>query len=157
MGRKKQDIHQRFWKFVDVLGGVAGCMLWRGAKDQDGYGLFQWGVEDTRRAHRIAYAWNQGCDLAPSELHVMHSCDTPSCVNPEHLSLGTPKDNTQDMIKKGRYRTLVGEEHPSAKLRKADATRIRSSTLSAGDLAREFGVSRSTVYDIRHNRIWTQP
>jgi hypothetical protein len=85
---------------------AAMCWLWRGARTSAGYGSF--GIvalkhhEVTRPAHRVAYVMAHG-DL-PAGVLVMHSCDTPLCVNPAHLSLGTDADNVRDAISKGRMR-----------------------------------------------------
>ena len=81
----------------------SGCWLWIGAKFYNGYGCFK----DRRRgwarsvgAHRIA--WEVWCGQIPEGILVCHSCDTPACINPTHLFLGTPSDNTVDSWKKGR-------------------------------------------------------
>lgn len=85
-----------FWARVDKSGD---CWEWTGAKKPAGYGAFNAnGV--SHNAHRYSYALASG-PIAPG-MFVMHSCDNPSCVNPAHLSLGTPKENTRDMISKKR-------------------------------------------------------
>lgn len=75
------------------------CWLWATTKDRKGYG--QWFAYGRRqRAHRMAY--ESFVSEIPDGLWVLHKCDVPPCINPDHLFLGTAQDNTQDMIKKGR-------------------------------------------------------
>lgn len=91
---------KRFWDKVDTSGD---CWLWTGSKTRKGYGLFN--LEGrTVRAHRLAYELHTG---RPPSGHVLHSCDTPACVNPSHLRAGTPADNTRDMDDRGRRRRPV--------------------------------------------------
>jgi hypothetical protein len=78
---------------------VDGCWIWIKSKDEDGYGN-AWHEGKKIAAHRLSFKLNVG-DI-PKGMFVCHTCDTPSCINPEHLFLGTPKDNTKDMINKGR-------------------------------------------------------
>jgi hypothetical protein len=76
-----------------------GCLLWLGKVGTDGYGLFKVGGK-RRAAHRVSYEIHKG--PIPPGLWVLHRCDTPACVNPEHLFLGTHADNMRDMVAKGR-------------------------------------------------------
>jgi hypothetical protein len=78
------------------------CLLWTGVTKRDGYGVIGIGRGKQYRVHRIA--WEVKYGAVPQGLLVCHKCDTPLCVNVDHLFLGTPKDNTQDMIRKGRRR-----------------------------------------------------
>jgi len=77
-----------------------GCWLWEGSKTKKGYG--QIGYRNrVRRAHRMAYELKHGEGSAEGA-QVLHTCDNPPCVNPAHLFVGTPQDNTDDMVAKGR-------------------------------------------------------
>lgn len=91
------DILDRFFRFVQKK--PSGCWEWTGSKDKDGYGKFS--LNGDMRAHRASYVLFIG--KLKNGLFVCHSCDNPSCVNPEHLWQGTPKDNITDMYKKKRH------------------------------------------------------
>ena len=84
-----------------------GCWVWLGGRNLKGYGHIEY---HGRRylVHRLFYALNKG---EPGDLIVRHSCDNPSCVNPDHLSLGTHADNIADMVSKGRHRWAGNKEY----------------------------------------------
>lgn len=84
-----------------------GCWEWTAGKNSDGYGNFNYNKK-TIRAHRASYLMHKG--EIPKGIMVCHHCDNPPCVNPEHLFLGTAKDNDQDSRTKGRQPT---KDHPS--------------------------------------------
>lgn len=100
------EVSARFWAKVDVSAGGAACWLWLAGVDHCGYGQFGVPVPGARtyfapvKAHRFAYRDRAG--PIPAGMVVMHACDTPACVNPAHLSLGTAEDNRRDMQAKGR-------------------------------------------------------
>ena len=127
---------ERFFSHVDITNG---CWLWTGALDRKGYGRMGDGTKRTVFAHR--FAWRQTRGPIPAGLHVLHACDTPACVRPAHLFLGTHADNMADMTAKGR--STRGERNGQSKLTRElviDA-RVRYSqgeTLHA--LAKEYGV-----------------
>src|SRR5215203_4615013 len=81
---------KRFWSKVDKN---QACWLWTGGKCSGGYGKFMWG--NIKAAHRLAYEYCNNGPI-PAGLFVLHKCDTPACVNPEHLYLGTHEDNMAD-------------------------------------------------------------
>ncbi len=96
----RQPLADRFWAKVDKSGE---CWLWTGARSgRNRYGYFGLGGkrDGIARAHRVAYELTIGS--IPDGMVVCHKCDTPHCVNPSHLFVGTPKDNTEDMLRKGR-------------------------------------------------------
>lgn len=90
----------------------SGCWNWIAGRNERGYGRFRVG-DRTLAAHRVAFAISRGAD--PGELFVCHSCDNPSCVNPDHLWLGTNADNLRDCVNKGRWPSALG---PDARCRK---------------------------------------
>jgi hypothetical protein len=85
-------------------------------------------------------------------MFTLHSCDNPPCCNPAHLSAGTPRENVEDAQRKGRH--IRGERVGSARLTESDVMAIRSSPKGAVALGREYGVSASTICDIRFWRTW---
>jgi hypothetical protein len=109
-GRKRAPQGMPPVQKVDWIGWTEdenGCWIWNGRRDRDGYGL----MDDLRgvpvAVHRVAYGKWVGS--IPDGLVVMHSCDNPPCINPEHLGFGTQVDNLQDMWRKGRgYRQPKG-------------------------------------------------
>lgn len=95
------EMLERFWAKVDIK-DENSCWLWTASLNSKGYGSF--GINGSGvSAHKISWALakNNGI-LSEPRAHIMHSCDTRNCVNPNHLSLGTPKDNAQDALSKGR-------------------------------------------------------
>lgn len=86
----------------------SGCWLWTAGLTTNGYGstmIRVQGKQYARRAHRLSYELH--CGEIPDGMFVCHKCDTPACINPDHLFLGSPKDNVVDMIQKGRRATFV--------------------------------------------------
>lgn len=128
-----------------------GCWEWKGFRS-NGYGRF--GVNyKTEYAHRVS--WNLYKGEIPFGLFVCHKCDNRGCVNPKHLFLGTPKDNTQDMMKKKRHviakvSLARNETHQSAKLKNHQVKFIRKSKLKSHDLALRFGVHLTTINRIKN-------
>jgi hypothetical protein len=132
-----------------------GCWNFLGNKDKDGYGVFSHGRGKQLRAHRASFEFYN--KTSADGLLVCHSCDNPSCINPDHLFLGNPKDNTQDMIKKGRKANCQGSNHPLAKLNELDVISIkeqRSLGKKLIDIANQFGITFQTVSEICKGRTW---
>ena len=146
---------ERFWAKVNK-DAPNGCWLWTACIVSGGYGIFRF--EDRgQAAHRIA--WKLLIGPIPNGLQICHNCpggDNPACVNPDHLFLGTQKDNIQDCIAKGRWNPpkIFGESNPNHKLSIPDVTLIRelaSQGISFREIGRRFGVTHGTVGGIcRH-------
>lgn len=140
-------------RLLEKVEKTDACWLWTGAKNKDGYGqLFVDGI--AKSTHRISWEVHHGA--IPDGLHVLHKCDNPPCVNPDHLFLGTNQDNVVDRESKGRnfVSRNVGISNPSAKITQANADEIRDSNLTQKELAAKFGVSISLVSAIKKNKVW---
>jgi hypothetical protein len=87
-------------------------------------------------------------------LFVLHKCDTPRCINPEHLFLGTQKDNMQDRDKKGRHAKIRGESHSQSKLTEKEVSEIKTSKLSQRKLAKIYNIDPSYVCRIKQGKAW---
>lgn len=145
---KRPDvISQRFWQHVDKRGSNE-CWKWNGTIDHSGYGVLA--VRGKRlAAHRLSWIFAHG--EIPSGMVICHRCDTPPCVNPSHLFLGTLSDNTQDMIRKGR------NFNGTTKLTPEQVVEIRSPqsiTRRLADVASDYGVHYMTIFNIRHRISW---
>jgi len=145
---------ERFWRRVDKSGD---CWLWTGHESAAGYGRFQLAGRGGKYVgpHRFSYEMANG--PVPDGMVVMHSCDNRLCVNPDHLSVGTHRDNTADMIAKGRKVTVVsnGTANGKSKLTPAQVRFIRASTLSQSATARLLGVDNTTVRGVLSGRTWS--
>jgi hypothetical protein len=126
-----------------------GCVVWLGHQSKDGYGIMRIGsrTDGTRkleRTHRLM--WKLACGSVPRNKQVLHRCDVPACINPDHLFLGTNADNVSDKVRKGRARGMPGEQHPRVRLTDADVHQIRQ-LFKAGahrqHIADRFGISRN--------------
>jgi hypothetical protein len=134
----------RFWAQTERVGD---CILWTGAT-QNGYGALTVGGVSVR-AHRWIYEQTKGA--IPAGLFILHACDTPTCVNPEHLRAGTQVDNMQDAKSRGRLFAMPGEGHGLHQLSTADVIAIRErGAIGVGFalLAKEYGVSKRTIGSI---------
>lgn len=127
-----------------------GCWIWMKDVDAGGYGTIR--VGKMMKAHRASWVAFKG--EIPDELKVLHSCDVPSCVNPEHLFLGTQTENMQDMYRKGRQPSIRGGDNPNARLTEAQVIAIKSSKLGASELARQFGITPTMASYIKRGKSW---
>jgi predicted XRE-type DNA-binding protein len=132
-----------------------GCWLYP-AKGSRGYGSVTVGSRydgtvGVRRPARIAYEGSHG--PIPAGMSVCHRCDNRSCVNPEHLFLGTSKDNAEDMVIKGR--SCRGNKNARAILTQDDVIAIRRAAGTQREIADRFGISRPHVSSILSCRRWS--
>lgn len=137
-----------------------GCWIWTGRLKDTGYGeINPGGRSSPRGAHRISYELFKG--EIPKGMYVLHKCDVRCCVNPDHLFIGTAKDNTQDMMSKGRgkYVARYGEDCPQAKLSRKDVEDIRKrykSGESRGSIAKDYTVTPKHIYQVAVGRCWNK-
>lgn len=145
----------RFWAKVEKADD-AGCWEWTGTKP-NGYGYIKFEGRDRQATHVVWYlTYGQ---WPPEGLSVCHACDTPSCVNPQHLFLAPHAINMRDMALKGRAKPsrLKGEANPAAKLDKRTVRRIRERYAqgeSQAALAREYSLHREYVGKIVRRQAW---
>lgn len=143
----------RFWRKVDVQ-GPDDCWLWTGATWDNGYGKMYLPGPVPFGAHRASWMIANQANQ-PEGLHVCHECDVKPCVNPSHLYLGTPFDNSQDAVE--RHLVAHGSRQGSAKLTEADIPVIRvlhAQGVSQVEIAGRFGVSQGTIWQITTGRYW---
>jgi hypothetical protein len=136
--------------------GPGKCWNWKRGKSSAGYGGVYFGKKRFY-AHRVMYELFIGA--VPSGMEVCHKCDNPSCVNPEHLFIGTHKDNMRDMADKGRWPilSLPGSANPSSKLKENQVMDIIAELRNGSNgaaLARKYGVTRTTIGYIKHGKKW---
>ena len=143
-------------KFLSQIEISDGCWAWLGATRTGGYGEF-WSDSPKRllASHRISWGLHFG-DI-PEGLSVLHKCDNPRCVNPEHLFVGTQADNIHDMVRKGRKRggAPTGEKHFRAVLSSAASKELLEATGTIREISRRFSVSLSTVKRVRAKTHWS--
>ncbi len=163
-----QEAQMRFWAKVKISDD---CWIWTASKNNDGYGQFGLGNGNMRPAHRISWVLKNGS--IPNGMCVLHKCDNPPCVNPDHLFLGTIADNNHDRDSKGRHRPLLGksngmyggkhaargERQHLAKLTALEVLSIREILSKGGTsflaLSKRFGVSDVTISHIFKRKTWT--
>lgn len=131
---------------------MSGCWLWVGMETRHGYGEIRRGGKRDGRvlAHRLSWQIHNG--PIPDGMVVCHRCDTPACVNPDHLFVGTQAENIADMWSKGRG--AAGESAPSAKLSESDVKAIIADSRTQEEIAADYGVSSSHVSMIQTGRQW---
>lgn len=141
---------------LDVFWGrvhkTATCWLWLGATDTFGYGQFLLPGEERISAHRFSYQLVHG--PIPTGMIVMHSCDVPACINPDHLSVGTRGDNNRDATRKRR--NAFGEKNGHARLTTAQVQSIRADPRSQAEIARAYGVTQSHISRIMSGDVWAK-
>lgn len=141
----------RFWKFV-LKGDVDSCWNWRGWTNRQGYANFKVnGV--THKAHRVSYELTNG--PIPTGLLVCHQCDNPSCMNPNHLFVGTHQDNATDKMNKGRFVKMIGDKngarlHPERLARGNNSgARLHIEKMPRGERHGRAKLTTAQVADIR--------
>jgi len=142
-----------------------GCWNWDKAVKSFGYGYMTIGsrsdgTRNTITAHRASYS--EFKEPIPEGLWVLHKCDNPKCVNPDHLYLGTRTENVRDMVNRGRLSPQTGENNSNAKLSWVDVRAIRAERSSLKtpyrQMAKKYGLKHHTsVMDICNGKSWKEP
>lgn len=153
--RVKESREAKFWRYVNKQDN---CWLWLGSRYSNGYGRLLYDKAQIL-AHRVAWELTNG--LIPNGLFVCHHCDNKLCVRLDHLFLGTPKDNTADMVNKGRHYKhpkgqLAGENNPNSKLTNVDVIAIRNTTSPRRIIAEKFSISLSTVNNVLNHKTFVE-
>lgn len=132
----------------------SGCSLWMGATNEHGYGYLTIAGKQVK-AHRASWSVANG-DIPPA-MCVLHRCDNPACVNPDHLFLGTQAENVRDMLSKRRWKAPYrrrGAESHLCKLTEDQVRFIFASSKSSRELAVRFGIGQEHVNSIKGKRVW---
>lgn len=145
-------------RFESMVAKSSGCWLWIGSQSDDGYGRFNSRLFSNRyRAHRFAWFLRHG-QFPADGLVVCHACDTPLCVNPDHLWLGTNAENILDMWHKGRANPgrPQGEANGTSKLTDDDVIQIRRDYRNGLGcrMGREYGVSAQVIHAVVTRKTW---
>lgn len=140
---QRGSVEQRFYQKINK---TDGCWYWTGSLNHCGYGTFNC-RDKTWLAHRLSYQWSVGS--IPDGYSVLHKCDNPKCVRPDHLFLGTQADNVVDMMAKGRCRSRKLVESEVLEIRRRMASKEHR-----GRIAREFGVSYALLFAIANKKLW---
>lgn len=133
---------------------INGCWLWKGNLSRDGYGKTSY----SKTLHRLS--WETFYGEIPKEKYVCHKCDVKNCFNPEHLFLGTPKENSQDALKKGIICTDEKKQirrEKIAKLSPSDVEKIRNlldMKIPIRKIAQSMKMSRGAIEGIKYNKTW---
>lgn len=153
----RTPIAERF-KGKYIVRDDTGCWQWTSSTQEGRYGVIWFADGKSKLAHRVSFELHVG--PIPEGLLICHRCDNGLCVNPDHLFLGTTKDNHDDMVSKGRGPRQAGEWNPGSKLTITQVEQIRQlkdSKLSQNEVATSFSVSRGTIRDIWKGRSWVLP
>lgn len=158
-GKYSRDtLENRFWRQVDKKSDNE-CWIWSGTKNKKGYGCIikDDGSRKRHLAHRASYIINKG--EIPDGLYVLHSCDNPSCVNPNHLRVGTQSENIKEAFDKGRkvQPILFGEKNPKSKLTIEQVKFIKANPqLGHKHIADMFCLSPNCIRGVRIGRTWKE-
>jgi|SRR5687767_9763401 len=150
--RIAENFPKHFWSYVKQ-GDEDECWPWTGYTSNKYGSICR--LSKMVRSHRVAYELAKG--PIPEGIKVLHTCDNPPCCNPNHLFLGTQKDNTLDCIAKNRFVVMHGSKNGNSKLKEKDVLQIRArfkKGQSCASIAKSFRVSASTIELIRNGRLW---
>jgi len=152
---RKRQITEQYFEENTVRIAESGCQIWMGCLSKGGYGGLKNGLRK-QRAHRVMWELRHG-PLKDGAV-VCHRCDVPSCVNPDHLFMGTYADNNADTWRKGRgrYAVMRGSQNAHSKLTEDGVILIRNMALAlpTQQIADQFGINAETVRRIVRGQSW---
>ncbi|KKK63698.1 hypothetical protein LCGC14_2991680 [marine sediment metagenome] len=152
MNPKNRNTEQDFWKMANIPEIPNACWPWNRKSMVKGYGRVDYQGKQYR-AHRLAYGLAYG--PFDTKMMVLHLCRKRSCINPNHLYLGTAKDNATDAVLDGT--NVKGEKHAGSKLNERDVIKIRAlheNGVRQCDLARMFPVSARAISFVLNRETW---
>jgi hypothetical protein len=167
MVNQKGDSPYRFGRtlrerlFSRIIKQDDECWIWTGSKAESGHGHINVGKNKMMKTHRLSWIFLRG--PIPDGLCVLHHCDVPACINPDHLYVGTVQNNVDDMWARGRQPKDYNhppqdcENNPNALLSNKQVAEIKRMLLDGKrqvDVARMFGVSRFVIWSISKGRTW---
>jgi len=133
----------------------SGCWLWLGSVNEHNYGRV---IYKGKRIYAHRHSWEAFNGEIPEGLKVLHKCDNPLCINPDHLFLGTQSDNMKDKVSKNRQHRLKGEDHGQSTLTDKDVLEIRNKYIprkyTAKILSKEYNTSIQNIRSILYRRSW---
>jgi hypothetical protein len=149
--RLRRPLEIRFWEKVLIIPEHA-CWEWIGGFNGRGYGQMTYNKKP-RKAPQVSWYLHTG---EWPKLWVLHHCDNRACVRPEHLYLGTRKDNIRDMMlrKRNKIPNKRGEEQGLSKLKEKDILKIRQDKRPSRSIAKAYGVAQSTIISVLHRETW---
>ena len=142
-------LSEKYLEKRTVVLAESGCWIWMLSTTKGGYGKASVGGK-SELAHRAVWEARNG--PIPEGLLLCHKCDTPSCVNPYHMFLGTHQHNALDMVSKGR--SAKGEKSAKAKLSAGLVETIRQMRGPRKKIAEKMGVSETTIWLVQNNVTW---
>lgn len=150
---KEEKLERLRMNFENKVIKKHGCWEWKGCFDKNGYGLLPSGYHKQDKAHRVSWKLYKG--EIPIGLQVCHHCDNPKCSNPDHLFVGTSKDNARDMAEK--FRGTCGSKNWNCKLCEDDVKTIIQRLqmgVTMTRIAKDFKVSVARISDIKNMKAW---
>jgi len=145
-------------RFEKLFIKTDSCWIWVGDKNPYGYGIVRHTNGKRENAHRVSYRFYHG--IFPVKLQICHKCDNSSCVNPDHLFLGTQKDNMQDMHKKGRnirgdIKGIKNGRHIYTEEQVLKIRRLYQQGMRIVDIHKQFEGTYQSVWAIIRKKFWT--
>lgn len=142
----------RFWESVSArsANSDSGCVLWMGGKDRKGYPVARWKIKHWY-VHRLVLM-RKLRQAIPPHILACHSCDTPGCINPDHLWPGSISDNNKDAAEKKRSRGAQGLNNGQSTLTREQVLAIRTSDMTDRAMANFYGVAINTIWKARTGR-----